>query len=297
MHLSVLKKEILEYLDPQPNQNFIDCTINGGGHTSAILEKTRPEGRVLGIEADKEIYRQLKLKTATQEIDFRRLVSVNDNFVNLRDVVEEKKFISVSGILFDLGFSSWHIDQSGRGFSFGKEEFLDMRYSPEKEGITAWEIINKWPKENLKMIFKDYGEERFSGRIAEKITEERKKGKINTTLELVETIKKAVPPRFQKGRIHFATRVFQGLRIEVNDELENLKKVLPQTINLLRPGGKVAVISFHSLEDRIVKHFFKDCFRENKAEILTKKPVTAGEEEIKNNPRSRSAKLRVIKII
>jgi 16S rRNA (cytosine1402-N4)-methyltransferase len=289
MHTPVLEKEILEFLDPKNNQNFVDCTVNGGGHTKKILEKTK--GKVLGIEADPEIYEKLKAEK------IKRLVLVNDNFVNLKEILEKEKFNSVSGILFDLGFSSWHVDQSGKGFSFSRNEFLDMRYSAKEENITAWEIINRWPEENIRLIFKEYGEERFSRIIAERIVEKRKEKTIDTTFDLVEIIEASIPARFKKQKNHLATRCFQGLRIQVNDELENLKRVLPQAIDCLDRKARIALISFHSLEDRIVKHFLKQMAQENRVRILTKKPIIASEEEIINNPRSRSAKLRVAEII
>ncbi len=294
MHTPVLKEEVLKYLDPKPNQNFIDCTAGEGGHMFALLEKTEPKGKVLGIEINEELYQKLKTKTK----DFKDRVSlVNDSYTNLKEISERKKFTLVSGILFDLGFSSWHMDESEKGFSFRKDEFLDMRYSTKKENITAWEIINGWPKEELEEIFKKYGEERFSKIIAQRLIEKRKIKKINTTFELSEIIKESIPLKFHKKKIHPATKVFQALRITVNQEIENLENTLPQVMDVLGKKGKIVVISFHSLEDRIVKHFFKNLYKENEIKILTKKPVMAGEQEIKINPRSRSAKLRAIQLI
>ena len=279
MHVSVLSQEVLEYLKPQSGENFIDCTINGGGHAEMILERIKPKGRLLGIEADPEIFKKIKKD--------QQLITVNSNFVHLKEIVKERNFFPVSGILFDLGFSSWHVDESGKGFSFSKNEFLDMRYS--SDGITAWQIVNKSKEQELVSIFKEYGEERFSKIIARRIIERREKETIDTSLQLAEIIEESIPGKFKKGKIHPATRVFQALRIEVNQELENLKEVLPQAVEVLSPKGRIVVISFHSLEDRIVKHFFKN---RQDLEILTKKPVLAGEEEINNNMRSRSAKLR-----
>ncbi len=291
MHVPVLKKEVLQYLDVQPGKNFIDCTINGAGHTKLILEATKPDGKVLGIEADEEIFNEVK-----SEISFykKRLLVVNDNFVNLKEIVQQTGFKSIDGILFDLGFSSWHIDNSKKGFTFSENQLLDMRYSLKQENITAWQIINEWPKQDLEFIFKEYGQERFSKIIAQRIVEKRKQKTIDKTFDLVDVIEECIPGKFKNQKIHFATRVFQSLRIQVNDELENLKKVLPQTIDVLGKNARIVVISFHSLEDRIVKHFFKN--NEN-FEILTKKPIIASDYEIKNNPRSRSAKLRAVKII
>jgi 16S rRNA (cytosine1402-N4)-methyltransferase len=281
MHFSVLSQEVLEFLNPQPNQNFIDCTINGGGHSRLILEKIKPRGKVLGIEADPEIFKEIKKQ--------ERLIPVNDNFVNLKEIVEREKFFPVSGILFDLGFSTWQIEKSDRGFSFSRDEFLDMRYSPEKQTVTAWEIVNRRKEKELTRIFKEYGEERFSKIISQRIIEKRKEKTIDRTSDLVQIIQDSIPARFQRNKINPATRTFQALRIEVNQEIENLEKVLPQAKEVLGHQGRIVVISFHSLEDRIVKHFFKN---NQELEILTKRPITAGEDEIKRNPASRSAKLR-----
>ncbi len=279
MHIPVLQKEVLQYLDPKPNENFIDATIDGGGHTTTILGKIKPNGKVLGIEIDPEIYQKLKSK------NLDRLVLTNDSYVNLKSILEKKNFRPVNGILFDLGMSSWHLEESGRGFTFMKDEPLDMRYSLENN-LTAEKIINNYSQEEIEKILKEYGEERFARRIAKRIIEERP---IKTTLQLVEIIKRVVPGR---TKINPATRTFQALRIAVNDELNNLRKVLPQTIEVLAPGGKIVIISFHSLEDRIVKNFFREEARKGPLRILTKKPVRPSKEEIKINPRSRSAKLR-----
>jgi len=284
MHIPVLKKEVLQYLGSKPNENFIDCTINGGGHTYSILEKTKPNGKVLGIELDKDIFDKLN----SSGID--RLILFNDSYVNLKEIVKESKFTSINGILFDLGMSSWHLEESGRGFTFLKDEPLDMRYSTECQSLTAEEIINKYSQEEIEKILKEYGEERFAKKISKRIIQHRP---IKSTFQLVEIIKKAVPGR--RTKIHPATRTFQALRIAVNDELNNLKKGLSQAVEVLEKGGRIVVISFHSLEDRIVKNFFKDsCLPAGKAnlKIITKKPVISSEEEIKINRRSRSAKLR-----
>ncbi len=279
IHIPVLQKEVLQYLDPKPNENFIDATIDGGGHTAAILGKIKPNGETLGIEIDPEIYQELKSK------NLERLILVNDSYTNLKKIIEKYKFGLVSGILFDLGMSSWHLEESGRGFSFMRNEPLDMRYSLENN-LTAEKIINNYSQEEIEKILKEYGEERFARRITKRIIKERP---VKTTLQLVEIIKRVVTGR---TKINPATRTFQALRIAVNDELNNLRKVLPQTIEVLAPGGKIVIISFHSLEDRIVKKFFKGEFKKGSLEILTKKPVRPSKEEIKINSRSHSAKLR-----
>ncbi|MCJ7786678.1 16S rRNA (cytosine(1402)-N(4))-methyltransferase RsmH [Patescibacteria group bacterium] len=288
IHISVLQKEVLEYLSPKPNQNFIDCTIGEAGHTLAILEKNRPKGKVLGIEWDIELYKNLS------KSDTNRLVLVNDNFVNLKEIVDREKFKPVEGILFDLGMSSWHLEKSGRGFSFLRNEPLDMRFGVQNE-LTAEKIVNKWKAKDIERVLEEYGEERFAKRIAKNIVEIRRFKPIETTFQLLDVIKKAVPGWYQHRKIHFATKTFQALRITVNDELKNLKEALPQALEILMPGGYLVIISFHSLEDRIVKNFFRNQAKEESLKILTKKPISPSkEEEIKINPRSRSAKLRAI---
>jgi 16S rRNA (cytosine1402-N4)-methyltransferase len=291
-HVSVLQKEILEIFDPKPNQNFIDCTIGEGGHALAILEKTAPEGKILGIDWDQEMIKSLKSKVETLKLS-KRLILVNDSFANLKEIVGKENFKDVEGILLDLGLSSWHLEKSGKGFTFQKDEFLDMRYGGNSE-LTAEKILNKWPEKEIEKILREYGQERFAKKISKKIFEERKIKPIRTTLQLVEIIKRATPSWYHHKKIHFATRTFQALRIAVNDELENLKKVLPQAIEILEKDGKLVVISFHSLEDRIVKNFFKENSKKGLCKIMTKKPMRPSDEEIKINPRSRSAKLRTI---
>lgn len=296
MHIPVLKNEVLKYLDPKPNENFIDCTIDGGGHALAILKMIEPEGKLMGIDRDEEIISQLKSKI--RELAFEtRLILVCDNFVNLKRIVSKKKFKRISGVLFDLGMSSWHLKESGRGFSFTKNEPLIMKYDAQStvnsRQLTAKEIINRWPEKKIVQILREYGEEKFAKRIAKEIVKERKKEPIETTFQLVEIIKKAVPAWYQRARIHFATRTFQALRIAVNDELTNLKEALPQALEVLGPKGKIVVISFHSLEDRIAKNFFKAYGgQERKLKVLTKKPVRPTKKETRSNPSSRSAKLR-----
>lgn len=289
-HIPVLKKEVIEYLDPKPNENFIDCTIGEGGHALAILERTAPKGKILGIECDPELSSQLKEKC------LQRVILVNDSYINLKKIVEKEKFEPVSGILFDLGISSWHLEKSGRGFSFSKNEPLIMRYNYSNElfagkELTAEKILNQWPEKEIERILREYGEERFAKKIVREIVRARGKRPIKTTFQLVEIIKKAVPKNYERGRMHPATRTFQALRIAVNDELNNLKKALPQAIEILEKSGRLAIISFHSLEDRIVKNFYQSRTSID-LKILTKKPIRPSPEEIKINPRSRSAKLR-----
>jgi len=294
-HVSVFQKEVIEYLDPKPNNTFIDCTIDGGGHTLQILEETKPKGKVLGIDWDPGMISRLKIKS--KKLKLRdRLILVNDNFANLEEIVKQEKIKTVHGILFDLGFSSWHLDSSERGFTFKKNEKLDMRYDINNP-LTATKILNFWSENDIENIFREYGEEKFSRKIAKGIITERRIKEIETTFQLVSIIKKSIPSRYQHQKIHPATRVFQALRIAVNDELNNIKTGLGQAVNIIGKDGRVVVISFHSLEDKIVKNFIKEKEQENIIQELTKKPIIPQKEEIKINNRSRSAKLRAFKKI
>ncbi len=294
MHLPVLLKEVIDYLGPKENQNFIDCTLGEGGHAKAILEKTAPKGKLLGIELDQEILTNTKYKILNTRYK-NRLITVCDNFVNLKKIVNEQKFNGISGVLLDLGISSWHLEESNKGFSFLKDEPLIMKLGDLENDLTAGKIINCWPKEELERIFRDCGQERFAKRIAERICLARRAKPIESAKQLAEIVKKAVPPNYEKGRINPATRTFLALRIVVNQELENLKETLPQTLDILEKEGRILVISFNSLEDRLVKNFFRTKEEQGLIKILTKKPVVAGDKELKENPRSRSARLRAAK--
>jgi len=280
MHIPVLLKEITEGV--QPNENYVDCTMNGGGHTREILKKNGPKGKVLGIEIDKEIFDQVE--------QHERLIPVNDSYINLKKIVEENGFENIKGILFDIGMSSYHVDSSKRGFSFQKDEPLVMSYDGS---MSAEEILNEWREDEIEKIIKEYGEEEFARKISKKIVERRKGEKIKSTLQLVSIIKEATPGWYHHGKTHFATRTFQALRIAVNDELNNFKSALPQALEILDKGGRLMAISFHSLEDRIIKEFLKEKERSGELKIITNKPIVPGEEEIRINPRSRSSKLRI----
>ena len=288
MHIPVLQKEVINYLDPKANENFIDCTADGGGHTTAILERMGTKGKVLGIDADQVLLKELEKKLKEQNLD-KQVVLVCDNFSNLKEIARQARFKRVDGILFDLGFSSWHLEESGRGFTFLKNEPLDMRYNPSS-ALSAEKLLNFWSEPEIERILRDFGEERFAREIAVEIVKDRKVSPLKTTFQLIRVLKRAIPFRFQRQKIHFATRTFQAIRIAVNDELESLRKGLDQGLEILDQGGRIVVISFHSLEDRIVKNFFKD--KENILKVLTKKPIIPQAEEIKINPRSRSSKLR-----
>ena len=286
MHQPVLLNEVLKYLNPSSGKNFIDCTVGFGGHALPVLEKNKPDGKVLGIDSESKVLEILKEKASD------RLILAQGNFINLKKIAEENKFTSINGILLDLGISSWHFEKSGKGFSFQKNEPLIMNYT--NNDLTAEEIVNQWIENELVEIFREYGEERYARPIARLICQKRKIEPIKTTNQLVEIIKQAVPNKYTYRRIHFATKTFQALRIAVNDELDNLKKVLPEALEALEKEGRLVVISFHSLEDRIVKHFFRQAAKDGYVSILTKKPIRASQEEIELNPRSRSAKLRAI---
>lgn len=291
IHLPVLQKEVLNFFEPEPNKNFIDCTVGNGGHAISILKATAPAGKILGIDWDREMIKSLRL--AIQSTEFQsRLILVCDNYANLKEIIEKNNFGPIHGILFDLGLSSWHLEKSERGFSFQGDEPLDMRYNPEASEIKARDILNYWPEDKLAKIFEEYGEERFSQKIAKKIIEQRKINQIKSTFQLLKIIRMAVPNWYCHRKKHFATRTFQALRIAINFELENLKQALPRALDVLEPNGRLVVISFHSLEDRIVKFFFREKGKEGLVKILTKKPVRPTPGEIKLNPRARSAKLR-----
>ena len=289
IHTAVLKKEVLEYLDPKQNENFVDCTVGEGGHAEDIFKENGPEGKVLGIDLDP----QQIAASQWLHVQFRdRAVLVNDSYTNITAIIERKNFGKVNGILLDLGMSSAQLARAHKGFSFQIDQGLDMRYNDEANYLTAEKIVNEWPEEKIEEMLENYGEEKFSKKIAKNIVEQRKQGRIKTTFQLIEIIKDATPSAYWRGKIHYATRTFQALRIAVNDELENVKKVLPQAVSLLAPEGRLVVISFHSLEDRIVKNFLAEESKKGIIKILTKKPITASRDELGKNPRARSAKLR-----
>lgn len=290
-HIPVLQKEALELLSPKADENFIDATIGSGGHAFEILERIKPKGKLLGIDASQSAIENLAKKIKDKETE-NRLILVCDNFSNLQFIAGKYNFDEVQGIFADLGFSSIELEASGRGFSFLKDEILDMRFG--EQDLTAQKIINEWPEEKIKKILEEFGEERFAGFIARKIIETRKNARIETTFQLAEIIKKATPSFYHYKKIHPATKTFQALRIAVNSELENLKNFLNQAFKILEKGGRLAIISFHSLEDRIVKKFFKEKTEQKLAFILTKKPIKPGLAERVGNPRSRSAKLRAL---
>jgi len=293
MHVPVLTKEVIKYLDPKPNQNFIDATVGGGGHTAEILEKIKPYGKVLGIDWSEDAIMKLQ-KKFKKEIDEGRLTPVCDNFANIETIQRSVGITPISGILLDLGLSRDLLETSGLGFSFRKDEPLVMTYHRQnrKAGKTAYDVVNTFSQGALEKIFREFGEERLAGRISRKIISRREASPIKTSRELARIVEEAVGRR---QRLHPATRVFQAIRIFVNDELANLQRALSQSLTILAVDGRLVVISYHSLEDRIVKNTFRQFSQEKLALILTKKPVTASREEISRNPSSRSAKLRAVK--
>ena len=298
-HIPVLLEETIKALAVQPGGRYIDCTLGGGGHAAAILEHSSPGGQVLGIDADPEA---IKIARARLEAYGDSTLLVNDNFVNLQAICIKYDFQPVNGILFDLGLSSLQLDRNGRGFSFQHESPLDMRLNPGQE-VTAADILNTSSEDELEHLLRVYGEERYSRQIAHHIVKARP---IKTTLQLAQMVEQAVGGK--RGRIHPATRTFQALRIAVNQELEHLEEALKQAINLLGFEGRLVVISYHSLEDRIVKQFMqresRDCIcppgtptcicgHTASLRLVKKKAITPSLAEVQNNPRSRSAKLRV----
>ena len=298
IHTPVFLKEAMEILNPQKGEFFIDGTIDGGGHAAEISKRIGPNGKLLGIDWDEEMIEDCRSRLA----GFKNLILRCGNYADLPEMLKQIRKadpsipLRASGLLLDLGFSSEQLEKSGRGFSFLRNEPLDMRYNGKTEQ-TAAAIINGFTEKDLADIFWKYGEERHSRRIAKAIVAQRKKKRILTTFDLTGVIGEAAPRSFGKTKINPATKVFQALRIYVNSELDNLEKVLNKLNRILKSKGRVGIISFHSLEDRIVKNYFRKLAKDGKAEILTKKPVRPSAEEIKGNPRSRSAKLRVLKIL
>ncbi|SHO44444.1 16S rRNA (cytosine(1402)-N(4))-methyltransferase RsmH [Desulfopila aestuarii] len=286
IHQSVLPAEVLAYLNPQSGGIYMDGTLGLGGHSLAILEKSSPDGRVIGFEWDENA---IRLSRVRLESFGERLTIVRRNFAEIAEGLQEAGVDKLDGILIDIGLSSLQLDMGERGFSFQRDEPLDMRMDNRRE-ITAASILAKCSEEELADIFFYYGEERQARRIANEIVEKRKKETILTSKQLALLVAKAVPRRFHPQKIHVATKVFQALRIAVNTELENLARILDAAPSFLQPGASFCVISFHSLEDRMVKRKFRD---NRELEVVTQRPVAAGPEEIAVNPRSRSARLRV----
>ncbi len=304
-HYTVMKNEAVDALECQNGKIYIDCTLGGGGHSELILQRISPDGKLISFDIDQDA-----IDAATDRLkDYKNLTIVKNSYTNIKQVLKNLGIEKITGgILFDLGASYHQLTKQERGFSFSKEAPLDMRFNTDSD-FSAYDVVNSYSEEALVKIFSEYGEERFSKRIAKKITEQRKIKKIETTTELADLIINSTPKI--KSSIHPATRVFQAIRIEVNQELQNVKNTLNDVLDLLDFGAIISVISFHSLEDRVVKQIFKyhstRCHCEKNQmichcpppilELVNKKPIMASEQEIKENPPSRSAKLRIARCI
>lgn len=302
-HVPVLLNETIGHLNIKENGIYVDCTLGGGGHSLEILKRLSKDGRLIGIDQDRDA-----LKAAEERLkDYENFTPVHDNFHNIKNILEELKIDKVDGILADLGVSSYQLDEPSRGFSYMHDAPLDMRMNRDSN-FSAFDVVNGYDEEKLYHVIRDYGEERFAKRIAKFIAERRQEKAINTTFELVEIIKAAVPARFRREGPHPAKRTFQAIRIEVNKELQILNGTIEDSVDKLKTGGRICIITFHSLEDRIVKNKYRQlqnpctcpkdlpicvCGKKPKIKIITRKPIEASSEELEYNPRSRSAKLRV----
>ena len=304
-HYTVMKNKAVDSLECQSGKIYVDCTLGGGGHSELILQRIAPKGKLIAFDVDEDA-----IQAASKRLkDYKNLTIVKDSYTNIKSVLKNLGIEKITGgVLFDLGASYHQFNKGERGFSFSKDAKLDMRFNQDAE-LSAFDVVNDYSQDELVRIFSEYGEERFSKRIAQKIVETRKLKKIYTTCELANLILNCTP--HVKSSIHPATRVFQAIRIEVNKELTNVKNTLNDVLDLLSFGAIISVISFHSLEDRLVKQTFKyhsakcHCDKTQmichcpppKLEIITKKPIEADSWEIKENPPSRSAKLRVARCI
>lgn len=289
-HIPAMLEEVMEFLDPKENDVVVDGTLGLGGHAEAILKRIGPRGRLIGIDRDERSLRMAKerLQPYLEQTYFAR-----GDFRDLDRILSDLGVTQVNGILLDFGISSFQLDDPQRGFSFQMEGPLDMRMD-QNNPLSAFELVNSLPEEELAAILRDYGEERWHNRIARTIVRQRSMRPIATTSDLREVVLNAVPSRKGRGeRIHPATRTFQAIRIAVNHELESIDIVLKKCVDLLAPGGRIAVIAFHSLEDRIVKQQFRALAQEGKVRLVVKKPLRPGEKECQENPRARSARLRI----
>lgn len=302
-HVSIMLQECIDGLNIKKDGIYVDGTLGGAGHSIEIVKRLET-GLLIGIDQDKNA-----IKKAEQVLDdyFDRTLIVRDNFSNIKNILFNNNIEGIDGMLLDLGVSSHQLDEGDRGFSYHKEAKLDMRMD-SKSKLSAWNVVNEYSEEDLNRIIKDYGEERWAKRIAQFIVNERKNKTIDTTLELVEVIKKAVPAGARKDGPHPARRTFQAIRIEVNNELGIIEQTIIDAVRSMRKGGRICIITFHSLEDRIVKDTFKElsldcvcpkqipvcvCDKEREVKIITRKPIIPSKEEIAANPRARSAKLRI----
>lgn len=303
-HVSVLLDEVLDGLNIKEDGIYLDGTLGGAGHSKEIVKKLTT-GKLIGIDQDTNALKKAE-EVLSDHMD--KVILVHNNYENIELVLNELGIDKIDGVLLDIGVSSHQLDEESRGFSYNKDADLDMRMDRSKD-FSAWNVVNEYDEVELERILWDYGEERWAKRIAEFIVMEREEKSINTTLELVEVIKKAIPSKVRRETGHPGRKVFQAIRIEVNRELDVLINAIPSICNRLNQGGRLAIITFHSLEDRIVKNSFKDlfndcicppefpkcvCDKKREVDIITRRPILPTEEEIKRNPRSRSAKLRIV---
>jgi len=295
-HIPVLLQEVLSGLNPQKGDVFVDATLGGAGHSSQICQALGKKIQIIGIDADETSARKSETRLVKEGCNAKVIVG---NFRNIDTLLENAGQKEADKILFDLGWNAEQLEESGRGFSFQRDEPLLMTYQahPSEKDLTAREILNDWEEKNIEIILENYGEERFAKKIARAIVERRERKPFETTLELAETVREATPVFYQRRKINPATKTFQALRITTNDEIGALKIGLEKAFNLLRPEGRVAVITFHSVEDRIVKNFFRQKYQQKLCLRITKKPLTPSRQEIDENSRSRSAKLRIIEKI
>jgi 16S rRNA (cytosine1402-N4)-methyltransferase len=291
-HVPVMLAETLAHLAPRPGGVYIDATVNGGGHTGALLEASAPDGRVLGIDRDPGIIASLRSRRA-DAVAAGRLLLANASFASLAEIVAEQALGPVDGVLFDLGLSSFHLDSGQRGFSYAHDEPLDMRFDASDDELeTAADILATRSADELTELFRTYGEERFASRIARTVVARRRTAPLRRTGELLSAIEQSLPPGVRWRANRDAARIFQALRIATNDELGAVAAALPQALAALAPGGRLVVISFHSLEDRLVKTFLREQKIAGRVRLLTKKPIPASDEETATNSRAASAKLR-----
>lgn len=293
-HVPVLLNQVLEILEPKSGKIFADGTVGDGGHAVPVIERLAPDGIFLGIDWDETTIENLESRIENLKLRLKKIVIRAGNYADLPEILKEEKLGKVDGLLLDLGFSSGQLE-SGKGFSFTKDEPLIMTYS--KGRLPAHRALMQLTKTELAEILRIYGEERYANRIATAIWERERKQPIKTSGELQEVIRRAVSKGYERGRMNPATRTFMALRIYLNDELGNLEKFLKAVPEVTAKRGRIAVISFHSLEDRLVKNYFRGFAKEGRAKLITKKPITPSDDEIRSNPRSRSAKLRAIEII
>jgi 16S rRNA (cytosine1402-N4)-methyltransferase len=287
-HTSVLMKEVLEALDIQPHDTVVDATIGGAGHFTKMVEKLSSGGVIVGIDADSNAIERAKAVQAPSGV---RVEIVHNNFRNFSEILESLSIDHFDKALFDLGWSSFQL-HDGRGLSFKTNDPLSMSYDTRPGIVSAADIVNTYDEASLADIIHTLGEERFARAIAQQIVEQREKAPLLTTFDLVKVIEDATPAWYRRGKIHPATKTFQALRIAVNDELTTIQKGLKGALSKVSAGGVIAVITFHSIEDRIVKHLFRDAVHSGCGELIQKKPVAPSREEVVSNPRSRSAKLR-----